>query len=89
MTDTFEGEMRRSMENLRKILEGNGSSFNNILQLRAYVDLPKDLPEFNRIYLEYFDKPYPSRTTITTCFGGILKFEVDCIAVRNSTETSE
>lgn len=83
VSDTFEGEMRRSMENLRRILEENNSFFGNILQLRAYVDDPKDLPEFNRIYADYFEPPYPARTTLTQCFGGILKFEVDCIALRH------
>jgi 2-iminobutanoate/2-iminopropanoate deaminase len=45
------------------------------------VDAASDLPEFNRLYAGTFTAPYPARTTITDCFGGALKFEIDCIAV--------
>lgn len=80
--DSFEGEMRRSMENLKMILAASGSSLSRVLHLRAYVDDKNDLAEFNRIYKEYFNDSQPARTTITNCFQGMLKFEVDCIAAR-------
>ncbi len=83
--DTFEGEMRRSMENLRRILEAAGSGLDKVLQVRAFVDDIEDLAEFNRLYREYFHEPYPARTTILNCFKGALKFEIDCIAVRENS----
>ncbi len=79
--DTFEGEFRRSIANLQRILEAAGSNLSRVVQTRCYVDAASDLPEFNRLYAEAFAAPYPARTTITDCFGGALKFEIDCIAV--------
>lgn len=79
--DTFEGEMRRSMENIRKILAAAGLTFGDIVQTRNYVGSQEDLAEFNQIYAEYFEKPYPARTTLMGCLGTLLKFEIDVVAV--------
>jgi 2-iminobutanoate/2-iminopropanoate deaminase len=79
--DTFEGEFRRSMENLRKVLVSAGCSLEHVVQTRCYVDKREHLAEFNRLYAATFKAPYPARTTIVNCFEGLLKFEIDCIAV--------
>jgi len=79
--DTFEGEFRRSMDNLVAILETAGTDLSKVVQTRCYVESSEDLQEFNRLYAATFSAPYPARTTITQCFGGKLKFEIDCIAV--------
>lgn len=80
--DTFEGEFRRSIENLRKILEAAGSDLDHVVQTRNYVDTADDLPLYNRLYRECFKQPYPTRTTITNCLGGKIRYEIEAIAVR-------
>ena len=80
VADTFEGEFRRSIDNLRRILEAAGSGLGHVLQVRNFVRDPADLPEFNRLYAEVFSQPYPARTTITHCLPTTLKYEVDCVA---------
>lgn len=84
ISDSFEGEVRRSIENLRKVLEDAGSDLGHVLQTRNYVRDDADLAEFNRIYAEYFTAPYPARTTITHCLGAALRYEIDCVAVVRS-----
>lgn len=81
VSDSFEGEMRRSIENLKAILEAAGSDLQHVVQTRNYVRDDADIPEFNRIYREYFSAPYPARTTITNCLGSALRYEIDCMAV--------
>lgn len=78
--DDFEGEVRRSFENARKILAGAGLDFSHVVQVRNYVARQEDLVQFNQIYKEYFQSPYPARTTLIGCLGTLLKFEVDLIA---------
>lgn len=79
--DTFEGEMRRSIENLRKVLESAGSDLAHVIQTRNYVRDDIELQKFNAIYREYFSAPYPARTTITNCLPAALRYEIECIAV--------
>lgn len=81
VSDSFEGEMRRSIENLRKVLEDAGSDLAHVVQTRNYVRDDADLALYNRIYPEYFKAPFPARTTITNCLGAALRYEIDCIAV--------
>lgn len=80
VTDTFEGEMRRSLENVRTILTAAGLDFSNVVQVRSYVGVPEYLAEYNAIYREYFTEPFPARTTIVNCLGTALKYEIDVVA---------
>ena len=82
IADTFEGEMRRSIDNLSHVLKAAGCTLADVIQTRNYVDRPTDLPEYNRLYREYFMAPLAARTTITNCLGGTLKYEIECVAVK-------
>ena len=42
------------MENLRKVLLSAGCDLADVVQTRNYVRDAQDLPEFNRLYREYF-----------------------------------
>jgi len=81
ISDTFEGEFRRSLENLIKILTVSGSDLQRVVQTRNYVRDPADLPLYNQLYREYFKAPFPARTTITNCLPPSLKYEIECVAV--------
>jgi 2-iminobutanoate/2-iminopropanoate deaminase len=79
VSGSFGEEVRRSMDNLRAVLVAAGCTFAHVVQVRAYVHDPDDLAEFNRLYRDYFDQPWPARTTLMNCLGPI-KFEIDAIA---------
>jgi len=83
--DTFKGEMLRSFANLSRILGEAGLDFSDIVQVRSYVRRPENIDEYNAIYRELFNKPYPARTTLTGCLPDTIQFEVDVIARVKST----
>ncbi len=80
--DTFEGEFRRSLDNVRQILAAAGSDLAHVVQTRNYVRDAGDLPRFNELYREYFSAPFPARTTITNCLPPTLRFEIEVVAVK-------
>ena len=82
IADTFEGEFRRSIENVRLVLEAAGSDLAHVVQTRNYVRDAADLPLYNQLYREYFPAPCPARTTITNCLPPELKYEIEAVAVR-------
>lgn len=82
VSDTFEGEFRRSVENLRKVLEAADSDLAHVVQTRNYVRDATDLPRYNELYREYFSAPFPARTTITNCLPPSLRYEIEAVAVR-------
>jgi 2-iminobutanoate/2-iminopropanoate deaminase len=65
---------------MRDVLKAVGCDLSHVVQTRNYVRDAADVPEFNRLYREYFKAPFPARTTITGCLSG-LKYEIECIAV--------
>ena len=79
--DTFDGEFRRSLENLRLVLQAAGCTFADVIQTRNYLRDDKDLPRYNELYREYFQPPYPARATITRCLGAI-QYEIEAVAVK-------
>jgi 2-iminobutanoate/2-iminopropanoate deaminase len=84
ISDTFEGEFRRSVENLRKVLQTAGCDLNDVIQTRNYVRDAEEVPLYNQLYREYFAAPFPTRTTITNCLPPALRYEIECIAVARS-----
>jgi 2-iminobutanoate/2-iminopropanoate deaminase len=78
--DTFENEARRTYRNLRDVLAAAGLTFADVVQVRCYLDSREDWDVHNRIYREFFAPPYPARTTLVGCLGGLVKYEVDAIA---------
>ena len=87
LVDSFEGEFRRSLENMAKVLRAAGCSLEHVVQTRNYVRNDADLPLFNQLYCEYFRSPFPARTTVTNCLPPSLKFEIECVAVVPATRS--
>jgi len=85
ISDTFEGEFRRSVENVRKVLAAAGSDLAHVIQTRNYVRDAEDLPLYNQLYREYFSAPFPTRTTITNCLSAALRYEIEVVAVKRPT----
>jgi 2-iminobutanoate/2-iminopropanoate deaminase len=82
ISDTFENEFRRSMENLRRILRACGVDLDQVCSAKCYLKNGADWERYNELYREYFKPPFPARTTIQNCLGKAL-FEIDVIAVAN------
>lgn len=80
MPDDFEGQVRQTMANLRTILEGAGSSLDDVAKINCYLSDVTRFREWNRIYTDFFPAAPPARTTVGCQLNGIL-VEVDCIAV--------
>lgn len=80
--DSFEGEFRRSIENVRRVLAAAGCDLSHVVQTRNYIRDNDDLPLYNRLYTEVFAKPYPARTTIVNCLPPQLRYEVEVVAVK-------
>lgn len=79
--DTFAGEVRRSFENVAKVLAGAGLTLQDVVKVCSYVGKQDDLAEYNRLYRDIFTAPFPARTTLIGCLGDVVKFEVDVVAI--------
>ncbi len=82
VSGTFDNEMDRSIQNVAKILAHVGLTLRDVVQCRCYLAADSDLTEYNRLYVKYFESPFPARTTLVNCLGSRIKFEIDVVAYR-------
>lgn len=77
--ETAEAEFRQVMDNVFAALKANGLGAKNVVKCLAMLADMKDWPAFNKIYLEYFEPPYPARSAFGAnglAFGARVELEV-------------
>lgn len=76
-------ETRLVLTNIRKILEGCGSSLADVVKCSVFLSDGKDFSAMNEVYAEFFGQQKPARTTVETKFADPkMKVEIDCIAYK-------
>lgn len=60
--DSIKWQVKQSLNNVKAILEDNGSSMDSIVKATVYLDNIKDFSAFNEVYQEFFEKSYPARS---------------------------
>lgn len=85
LPEGVEAQTRRTMENVRLVLQGLGLDFTNVVSVRIFLtEFERDYDRMNAIYAEYFGATTrPARTCIgVTGLARKAVVEIDCIAVR-------
>jgi 2-iminobutanoate/2-iminopropanoate deaminase len=80
---TKEAEFTQLMDNIVTMLSANGLTTKNVVKCLVMLADMKDWEDFNKVYLKYFQPPYPARSAFAT--NGLAwgaRAEVECIAVR-------
>lgn len=75
-------QARRSFDNLKAVCEAAGGSLAQVARLGLYLTDLSDFAAVNAVMADYFQAPYPARSTIEV--SGLPKgaaFEVDAILV--------
>lgn len=74
-----QAETRRTLQNIRAILEAAGSSLKDVVRVSVFLADMKDFAAMNEVYKEFFNEDPPARTTVGAQLPKI-KVEIDCIA---------
>lgn len=80
--DDLESQTVQTMENIRRILEQNDLTLDDVVKANIYLKRRDDYNEFNEIYGRFFTPPYPSRTAIYCDLNFDILVEIDVIAVK-------
>ena len=76
----MKGEAKQTMENIKGTVTRLGYTMNDIFKCTVMIADIKLWGEFNKIYVTYFDKPYPARSAFGAnglAEGGAI--EVECM----------
>jgi 2-aminomuconate deaminase len=78
----IEAQTRSVFENVRRILEAAGSSWENLVDVTVYLtNMKDDFPVYNRLWAEYFPNSHACRTTLgIVSLPTPISIELKCIA---------
>lgn len=79
---SFADQARQALANVEAVLKACGSSVDQLVQVRVYLDSVENWPEFNTIYAQWVGSSRPSRAVVPT--GALhygLKVEVEAVGV--------
>jgi thioredoxin reductase (NADPH) len=79
-TGDIQHETRITLNNVKRLLEGVGSSLADVVKVGVYLSDGADFAQMNEIYTEFFNDSKPARTTIVCKFMADIRIEVDCVA---------
>jgi 2-iminobutanoate/2-iminopropanoate deaminase len=78
----IEAQARQTMDNIGRVLKGQGLGFADVVKCTVMLDDMKDWPAFNKVYVTYFpDGKFPARSAFGAdglALGALL--EVECWA---------
>ena len=76
------GEARQALENIKRVLEDNGSSMENVVKCTVMLADISEWGDFNAEYVKFFPGNKPARSAFGT--NGLAlgaRLEIECIAV--------
>jgi 2-iminobutanoate/2-iminopropanoate deaminase len=77
----IEAETRQTLENLKQTLAAAGATLSDVVKVNAFLrDVDRDFQAYNSVYLEYFSKEPPARTTVAAKIHGNILLEIECVA---------
>ena len=81
-SDNITEQTRKTMENIKAILEAEGYSLNEVVQSNVYLSSTKQFNDFNNEYGKHFTKEPPARVTVGVELGLGALVEISVIAYK-------
>lgn len=70
------------MKNLQAVLEKAGATLNAVVKTTIFLADLNDFETVNKVYAEYFQEPYPARSTVEAArLPKGARLEIDAIAI--------
>jgi 2-iminobutanoate/2-iminopropanoate deaminase len=79
MPEGVVAQARQVLDNLTAVLHTCGCTMSDVVKVSVYLADISDFDRFNEVYRDYFQSPFPARTTIGCTLRGIL-VEIDVVA---------
>ncbi len=74
-------QTRQVIENIKLILEGAGSSLNQVIKTTVFMTNINEFSSMNEVYADYFRKDFPARSTVEVSkLPKNAKVEIEAIA---------
>jgi 2-iminobutanoate/2-iminopropanoate deaminase len=73
-------QTRQTLENVRTCVEAAGCTLDDVVKVNAYLADLDDFPGYNEVYVEFFSKPFPARSSVQAGLPAGVLVEIEAIA---------
>jgi len=73
-------QTRMAMDYIKAILEAAGASMGDVVKVNAHITDHALFADYNEVYQQYFEPPFPARTTVVSGLAPHMLVEIDVIA---------
>ncbi|EKD73734.1 MAG: YjgF-like protein [uncultured bacterium] len=82
VSSDFKAQANQVFTNIQWVAEDMGSKLNQIAKLTIYLTDIANMPVLNEVMMQYFNAPYPARTTIqVSALPKLAQIEIDAILI--------
>lgn len=75
-----EPQTRRALDNVGAALRAAGCDYGDVVKVTVFLADLGDFAAYNEVYGEYFDTPYPARSTVGAVLPPGVLVEIEAIA---------
>ena len=80
-----QAETRQTMENIKAVLEENGSSMNQVVKCMVFMADMSQWSAMNEVYVTFFPEHFPARSAFgATALAYGAELEIECMATVNN-----
>jgi 2-iminobutanoate/2-iminopropanoate deaminase len=77
-----DAQAHQVMKNIQAVLEKAGATLNHVVKTTIFLADLNDFDAVNQVYAQYFQEPYPARSTIQAArLPKGARLEIDAIAI--------
>ncbi len=82
MPDSIEEQTRRSLNNVKAVLEAGGTDMAHVIKTTVFLQSMDDFAAMNAVYSEFFSGAYPARSAVEVArLPKGAKVEIEAVAV--------
>jgi reactive intermediate/imine deaminase len=85
MPDTFEAQVRQTLENVKGVLAAAGLRMENVVYTHVYLEDIRNFDAMNRVYRDYFRSAPPARAVVGVAKLPGTPVEINAVAVRDAS----
>ncbi|TML89933.1 MAG: RidA family protein [Actinobacteria bacterium] len=75
-------QTRQTLENVGRCLAAAGCGFGDVIKVTAFITDMENFGAYNEVYAEFFEAPFPARTTVQAGLAPGLLVEIEALARR-------
>jgi 2-iminobutanoate/2-iminopropanoate deaminase len=79
----IEEQTRQVLQNVRTCVEAGGLTMADVVKVNAFLADLADFPGYNEVYKEFFDAPYPVRSSVQVGLPAGVLVEIEAVARRS------